>query len=333
MHTEIKKLNNHELHLEVKSLASQERKLTEKILWHIAEVDSRKLYLGMAYSSLFDYLTKEIGYTAGSAQRRIDGARLLQKLPEVADKIKEGSLNLGQISKLQCVQRQFKKESGTTVSLTEQRNLLQSLENKSLEQTDLILSKHFNVAVKNYETKRIQKDESMRIELTFSKEEMELLKKAQELLSNQTGGGLKATILELAKKSLKTASKTSAVSSRDSDPADREICESNKNTNGTATVAVKVPPLSNAIDSTFFSLTPNKMKPTRYIPREIKRSIFKRDQHCQFKDSNTNKICGSRYFLEVDHIIPKHQKGDNNLENLRLHCANHNKYRYQQNLP
>ncbi len=137
-------LNDQELHLEVKNLASQERKLTEKILWHIAEVDARKLYLGMAYSSLFDYLTKEIGYTVGSAQRRIDGARLVQKIPEVANKIKEGTLNLGQISKLQCVQRQFKKESGTTVSLIEQRNLLQNLENKSLEQTDLILAQHFN---------------------------------------------------------------------------------------------------------------------------------------------------------------------------------------------
>ncbi len=155
--SQIIKLNNQELHFEVKNLASQERKLTEKILWHIAEVDRRKLYLAMAHSSLFDYLTKEIGYTAGSAQRRIDGARLLQKLPEVADKIKEGSLNLGQISKLQCVQRQFKKESGVAVSLAEQRNLLQNLENKSLEQADLILAQHFNLARANASKNELRK--------------------------------------------------------------------------------------------------------------------------------------------------------------------------------
>ncbi len=299
--SQITKLNNQELHLEVKNLASQERKLTEKILWHIAEVDARKLYLGMAYSSLFEYLTKEIGYTAGSAQRRIDAARLLLKLPEVADKIKEGSLNLGQISKLQCVQRQFKKESGLAVSLTEQRVLLQDLENKSLEQTDLILAKHFNLDVKTHETKQIQKDESVRIELTFSKAEMAILQKAQELLSNQTGGSLKATILKLAKKSLKA---------KQNMRSDATI---------SATLAVNLP-LANA-------------KSARYVPAAVKRSIFTRDKHCQFTDRNTNKICGSKYFLEIDHVVPKHQNGSNELENLRLLCASHNKYRYQKALP
>ncbi len=272
----------------------------------------------MAYNSLFEYLTKEIGYTAGSAQRRIDAARLLQKLPEVADKIKDGSLNLGQISKLQCVQRQFKKESGMAVSLTEQRDLLQNLENKSLDETDLILSKHFNLAVTTHEKMRTQKDESVRIELTFSKEEMKLLEEAQALLSNQTGGSLKATILELAKKSLKTTSKKNDNGQKPPKCMKTDVASScttkqkpQRRTTLNATAAVK----------------------SRYIPRAIKRNIFKRDQQCQFKDSNNNKICGSKYFLEVDHIIPKHQNGGNELENLRLLCANHNKYRYRKSLP
>ncbi len=338
---QLKKLGDQELNQEIKNLASQERKLTEKILWHIAEVDARKLYLGLAYSSLFEYLTKEIGYTAGSAQRRIDAARLLQRLPEVADKIKEGSLNLGQISKLQSVQRQFKKESGMAVSLTEQRDIIQNLENKNLEQTDLILAQHFNrtsfLAVKTYETKRIQKDESVRIELTFSKEEMKLLQEVQAQLSNQTGGSLKTMILELAKKSLKISLSKSIGSSS-------KKC-GQKTQKSTATMAVNVPPLSSSIDSTLFSPTPNAKKSTatictatmavnsRYVSTETKRTIFARDQHCQFKDRNTNKICGSKYFLEIDHVIPKHQNGGNTLENLRLLCASHNKYRYQKSLP
>ncbi len=192
------------------------------------------------------------------------------------------------------------------VSLTEQRDLLQNLENKSLEQTDFILAQHFNrtsfLAVKTYESKKIQKDESVRVELTFSREEMQILQKAQELLSNQTGGSLKSTILELAKKSLKTSSRTHA-----------------------ATIV--------NIDSTLFSPTSSSKKPTRYIPRELKRTIFNRDQHCQFKDHKTNKICGSKYFLEIDHVVPQHQNGGNELENLRLLCASHNKYRYQKSLP
>jgi len=81
-------------------LAAQERSITQEILEHIAEVDRRKLHLKMSYPSLFDYLTREIGYSAASAQRRIDAARLMQKIPEVSEQIKTGSINLSQISKL-----------------------------------------------------------------------------------------------------------------------------------------------------------------------------------------------------------------------------------------
>src|SRR5437763_1098111 len=114
--TEISKLKNTELNEKVKALATEERHLTKVILEHIAEVDRRKLFLGMAYSSLFDYLTKEIGYSAGAAQRRIDAARLLQRIPEVSSQIDNGSINLAQISKLQKACRVMKKGSGETIS-------------------------------------------------------------------------------------------------------------------------------------------------------------------------------------------------------------------------
>lgn len=83
----VKMLTDNELNLTIKNLASEERKLTKDILLHIAEVDKRRLYLRMAYPSLYEYLTKEIGYSEGSAQRRIDAARLISKLPEVTNKI------------------------------------------------------------------------------------------------------------------------------------------------------------------------------------------------------------------------------------------------------
>ena len=81
---DLKQLKDTELNEKVKNLVIQERKLTQAILEHVAEIDRRKLYLSMAYPSLFDYLTKEVGYSAGAAQRRIDAARLMQRIPEVA---------------------------------------------------------------------------------------------------------------------------------------------------------------------------------------------------------------------------------------------------------
>ena len=61
-------------------------------------MERRKLHLTFGYSSLFDYLTKCIGYSNGSAQRRIDAARLADDTPEVIDKLESGELNLAQVS-------------------------------------------------------------------------------------------------------------------------------------------------------------------------------------------------------------------------------------------
>lgn len=197
-------LKDQDLNEKVKSLAAQERKLTKEILLHIAEVDKRKLFLKMAYSSLFDYLTKEIGYSFGAAQRRIDSARLMHKVPEVSDQIEDGSLHLSQISKVQKICRHIKKESGMAVEVATQKAVLKKLENKTSEQTDLILAQEFQMKVKTIEKKVIQKDESVRLELTLTKEEMELLNKARELLSNKTGGSLKNTLIEMAERTIKS---------------------------------------------------------------------------------------------------------------------------------
>ena len=198
------KLKDHELNIKIKNLTHEERKLTQTILDHIAEVDRRKLYLKLAFPSLFEYLTKEIGYSAGAAQRRIDAARLIQKFPEVGQKIENGSLNLAQISKTQQTFRQVKKESGVAVPLDAQKRVIEKLENLNTQDTELILAQEFQLEVKTKAKTYTQRDESVRVEMTFTKDEMNLMRQAEAVLSNKTGGGLKETVLELAKHALHT---------------------------------------------------------------------------------------------------------------------------------
>jgi hypothetical protein len=44
---------------------------------------------------------------------------------------------------------------------------------------------------------------------------------------------------------------------------------------------------------------------------------------CTFTDE-AGKRCGSTYFIEEDHIIPKAMGGDYSVENIRLRCRAHN---------
>jgi hypothetical protein len=119
----LKFLTDTMLDLKLKSLTREDRKLTRELLEHIAEVDRRQLYLKMNFPSLFSYLTIELGYTNGSAQRRIDGARLIRRVPEVAEQIQNGALNLSQISKLQVTCREVAKTSGEKVTAQTQRQI------------------------------------------------------------------------------------------------------------------------------------------------------------------------------------------------------------------
>src|SRR5438067_1518181 len=57
-------------------LRTQERALLVELLWHIAEVDRRRLYLEMAFPSLFAFATGFLGYTKAAAFRRTTAARL-----------------------------------------------------------------------------------------------------------------------------------------------------------------------------------------------------------------------------------------------------------------
>jgi hypothetical protein len=110
---DLTRLKDEELHSQLEYRVTEERRLTHQILQLIAEIDRRKLYLPMAYPSLYDYLVQGIGYTPASAQRRIDAARLMQQVPDLGIKIESGSLKLTQVSLVQQTLRLVRKRDNT----------------------------------------------------------------------------------------------------------------------------------------------------------------------------------------------------------------------------
>jgi hypothetical protein len=96
----LKHLTDKCLLADIKKLALEERKITVQLLHHIREIDKRKLYSELGFSSLFDFCVIELGYAESSAQRRIVSARLLNEVPSIEGKIQSGSLNLTNISNL-----------------------------------------------------------------------------------------------------------------------------------------------------------------------------------------------------------------------------------------
>ncbi len=90
----IETLTNEELTNRIDILRSKEREVVLKFLLHLGEFDKRRLYLGLGYSSLFDYCTRKLGYSESAAYRRIESARCLRLHPELGESFLKGEVSI-----------------------------------------------------------------------------------------------------------------------------------------------------------------------------------------------------------------------------------------------
>lgn len=114
-----------------KRLVSEERRVSLAVLHHPREIDRRKLFARFSCSSLYEYVTQELGYAEASAHRRIQSARLLSECPELAPRIQSGCLSLSVLSQAQAF---FRKEEIRDVD--QKREILKTLENQSSRQAN-----------------------------------------------------------------------------------------------------------------------------------------------------------------------------------------------------
>ena len=185
-----------ELDQRMKTLAQKERDVLHEVLLTIKEIDSRKTYLELGFASLFEYLVQGIGYSEGSAQRRIDAARLLKEVPQMAEKIQSGEIKLNQISLLQKAAREVFKTQSVKVSAQDKMELLNNLSSKSHSESQKEIASFFDLPVIEDAKQKVQGNESVRLEFTLSKEAFKKLKEAQEHLSHSVSTTDLATFLE-----------------------------------------------------------------------------------------------------------------------------------------
>ena len=68
---------------------------------------------------------------------------------------------------------------------------------------------------------------------------------------------------------------------------------------------------------------------SRYIPVAVRREVWRRDHGCcSYVDPHSGRRCGSRYRLEIDHVVPFALGGATELSNLRVRCRAHHRLRH-----
>jgi hypothetical protein len=293
------------IYQDTKRLEQEEKRIGIEVIHHLREVDARKLFASLKYSSLFLYCTEELSYSEGGAQRRISTMRLLRDVPEYESKLKEGAVSVSTLSRVQSFLVQEKRRRKKTYSRDEKLELLGKIEGTSSKQTERVL------AIVSPQSARIEKtrvlnEEETEIRFTVNREVMRKLERLKNLLGHkskaQSYAGLVEELADLALKRLDPLGESSLKKS--------DLAKNAEN-------SPSLPPMEMGKASS--------EKHTRYVPAQMKHLVWKRDQgRCTFVEPKTGRRCESRHALQLEHVRPFAMGGASSIENLTLHCVAHN---------
>ena len=178
------------IHNELLELRQKEKRITSEILNKLQEMEDQKAYLKMGHPSLFDYLARGLGYSEATAYQRQACVRLAKEVPELKQKIDQGSLTLS------AVTTAFKHLRKKPVE--EKRKILASMENKSSrEVTALFLEPTPTIKIKK--TEYIDK---VHLRLELSHEQNQKLEKLKALKSHKHN--VESLLMDLIEKELKS---------------------------------------------------------------------------------------------------------------------------------
>lgn len=96
----IDKMSDRELVERTTRAVGAERHATAELLALLAELDSRRLYLGEGCSSLFTYCTRVLHFSEHAAYHRIEAARAARRFPIILILVADGSVTLTTVAML-----------------------------------------------------------------------------------------------------------------------------------------------------------------------------------------------------------------------------------------
>jgi hypothetical protein len=212
-------MQNSQVVNKLKFLVRSERALLDEVLMLLKMVEARKLYLEMAYSSLFAFCTEELGYSGAEAQTRILAMRLMKDVPSVRKDLRDGKISLSVAAKTQSVLRNKTPE--------EKAAALESVKGLTYREAG----------------KKLQPEKRRKISFYPDDETIEMLEKLRGLMAHKNyDGSMEGLVKEMARVALKKYEKKHAINaprlSTSSVPA-HFLTDPHNRWKGTKTYAIK----------------------------------------------------------------------------------------------
>lgn len=320
------RLSNEALLARVKLLVARERVVSVELIAHLAELDTRDVYLGKGVKSLYLYCTEILHLSEHAAYNRIAAARAVRTFPVILDLLADGSVNMTTVTILAphlTPENHRAVLAGATHRTKDEVKVIQSrlAPRPDVPPTIRKLPAPVPVAGKLPLVETIPDGalsttprrppppvvqsprptqrpvvepltpERYRLQFTVGKETRDKLKRVQDLLAREIPDGDPAAIF------------------------DRALTLLLKDVERKKLGAVAKP------------RAPRPTKPrSRHVPAHIRRAVNRRDGgRCAFV-AKEGRRCAERKFLEWHHIKPYAPDGEMSVENISLRCRAHNVY-------
>ena len=313
---ELRTLNEVEFHHQFKSIVGVELAATIRVLHFINDLDRRKSFLEMGYSSVLDYCVRKLGYSRSGAGRRIQAARCAHRHPEVFGLLRARELSVGTAALIEGILSDDNKDE-----------ILRRIRGATHREIERVVSEyrppvalrdrfHFvqvpMPAPKNADAEffgrmctrslpeewRQPMQEKVYVQFLADEEFMKLFEEVRNLMPD----GGEQNIADVMRRVL------AEYRDRHS-PVARHARREAKN--GSA-----------RLESQRWECNSTQ---SRHIPDEVRDMVFVRDGgQCSFVAADGTR-CQCRKNLQLDHIQPFAAGGTHNPQNLRLLCGAHNR--------
>jgi hypothetical protein len=181
----LEKLSTDELLSHVDHLVAVDREVTADILAALVEIDERRLYLALGFSSLHAWCVERLGFSDDVACKRIRVARAAKVFPEIIDIVRAGGICPSGLSVL-------------APHLGEHPELLDEAIGMTLRQIDALVANRVPDAraPMGYQRIRPVGPGRYKVEIVLSEEQMRKLEVARDLCRHRNPEGDLAVIVE-----------------------------------------------------------------------------------------------------------------------------------------